>query len=461
MAKQACISIGINRYQFFQPLGYGAEDAVAIEDFFHDSAGWEKQQCLLLTDTSAPIGDRSTYPDRANITQWLKDWCWDTLHAGDLLWFFFSGYGISNQDEDYLVPVDGKADDIANTCIPLRSIYQQLSAAGVNAYIFLDANRSQSMSAGGGVGKAAARLAQEFQIPTFLSCQSNEFSHEAAGLGHGLFTAALLESLRYHPDLNLETLESYLSSRLPELSEHHWRPVQTPLVVIPKGVSSCRPVFSNTTQTSMASVVPEPLPTSPPAQVKVGERYYNPPSVFVVDPKSLGNGALVKQEEDSNKRSPLSNWLKGAVALGVLVVAAVAIVPFLQSNGNAPQTVNAPGGLESNSGGGGSKPPVSDGSQDGPLLAEARKFIVPGDATSHYKAILAAQKIPQDSSEYLDAQQAIQSWAGEIYAIAQTYAGNKRWQQAIDTAKMVPPSATTYESAQASMAQWQQKISNN
>lgn len=264
MANQACISIGINQYQFFQPLGYGSEDAVAIHHFFVDAAGWDPAQCLLLSDTSPPIDDRSTYPDRRNIQSWLNDWCQNTLVAGDQLWLFFSGHGISTGGEDYLVPLDGKADDLLNTCISLSQLYQQLERSGVNVLVFLDANRACGISFGEGIGAIVTKLAQKHQIPTFLSCQSHEFSHEAAGLGHGLFTTSLLEALNYHPDLNIEILNEYISSRLPELSEHHWKPFQTLVTIVPDGISPYRPVFSSTTQTSISSVPFTKFSDSPP-----------------------------------------------------------------------------------------------------------------------------------------------------------------------------------------------------
>ncbi len=280
MANQACISIGINQYQFFQPLGYGSEDAVAIHQFFVDAAGWSPSQCLLLADTSPTIDDRSTYPDRQNIESWLNDWCKNTLVAGDQLWLFFSGHGISTGGEDYLVPIDGKADDLLNTCISLRQLYQQLQSTGVNVLVFLDANRACGISLGEGIGAIAAQLAQKHQIPTFLSCQSHEFSHEAAGLGHGLFTTSLLEALNYHPDLNIEILNEYISSRLPELSEHHWKPLQTLVTIVPDGISPYRPVFSSTTQTSISSLPFPKFGDSPPTLPQLDySTGFTPPSI--------------------------------------------------------------------------------------------------------------------------------------------------------------------------------------
>ena len=107
MAQHACISIGIDRYQFFQPLHFASADARAMENFFVDEAGWAPAKCLLMTDNSTAINGSSTYPNRQNIEKCLNNWCWETLQPGDFLWFFFSGYGININGVEYLMPLDG------------------------------------------------------------------------------------------------------------------------------------------------------------------------------------------------------------------------------------------------------------------------------------------------------------------------------------------------------------------
>jgi Caspase domain len=463
MANQACISIGINQYQFLPPLSYGMADAVAMEHFFVDAAGWSPEQCLLLTDTSAQIATKSTYPTRENINRWLKQWSWDKLHHGDLLWFFFSGCGISFGEEDYLIPIDGKVEDLANTCISIRQLYQQLHDIGVNALVFLDANHSQHLSLGGGIGNATAKLAQEYQIPTFLSCQSNEFSHEDAGLGHGLFTTALLEALNYHPDLNLETIDTYLTSRLAELSEHHWKPLQTPLAVIPTSASVYRPVFTATTQSAISSTVPEVVYTPPaPANFSQDDSYaaYTPPSqsVMIVSPEMMGTGAIVKRLNPEPKPAQMPHWVRISFLLTMMVAAGGGIYAFTtQSQTNKEQSIAKP--LVSNA----IDTATATGSRSTPdqssLLAQARLFVKPGDATSRYQAILAARKIPATTPAVAtEVQQSIDLWSQEIYQIAQGYADKHLWQLAIDTAKMVPIDATNYTTAQDSMSEWKGKL---
>jgi hypothetical protein len=471
MANQACISIGINQYQFLPSLSYGMADAVAIEEFFVDAAGWSPQQCLLLTDTSRETGNKSTYPTREHIDRWIKQWSWDTLHHGDLLWFFFSGCGVSFGDEDYLIPIDGNTQDLANTCISIRQLYQQFRDIGVNAMVFLDANHAQHLSLGGGIGKNTARLAQEYQIPTFLSCQSNEVSHEDAGLGNGLFTTALLEALNYHPDLNLETIETYLTSRLAELSEHHWKPLQTPIAIVPTGVSSYRPVFSATTQSTISSAVPAEVVYTPPAPPKFGrEDNYQPyipptptvtanvtPNVTIVRPEMMGTGAIVKKGRPARRRKKASHWVQVGFLLTLIFAAGGGIIALSSNRSNndlskaRPATSDSTGTISTTASG---TVTTAD-----PGLQQAKLFVKPGDATSRYQAILAARKIePTTPAVANEIQQSIELWSQEIYQIAQGYASQQHWRLAIDTARMVPKDATNYQTVQATMTEWQGKL---
>ncbi|MFO5473776.1 MAG: peptidase C14, partial [Dolichospermum sp.] len=62
MVNYWAIAIGINQYQLFQPLGCAQADAEAIKDYLVTQAGFPSENCLLMTNTSPPIGDKSSYP---------------------------------------------------------------------------------------------------------------------------------------------------------------------------------------------------------------------------------------------------------------------------------------------------------------------------------------------------------------------------------------------------------------
>lgn len=311
MVQHACISIGIDRYQFFQPLSFAGADAQAMVDYFVSEEAWEASKCLLMTDSSTPFNNNSTYPNHQNIEQCLNKWCWEILQPGDFLWFFFSGYGINVNGSEYLMPLDGDPQTAEQTGISLSKLYRQFSAPGLDVMAFLDVNRSQGSSSGKGFGDVAARLSTEFNIPTFLSCHSNEFSHEAANLKHGVFTAALIEALRFYPDLSIESLRSHLASRVPELSEHHWRPAQHPLSLVPDDGVIFRPIFYGTSHDTWMSNIPAPvnqpeLVTAVPEEV-IFEVTVDPVAAVkqaATSPVVPGDEVILSVYEESSQQPP-------------------------------------------------------------------------------------------------------------------------------------------------------------
>ncbi|MBN3888273.1 MAG: caspase family protein [Nostoc sp. JL31] len=233
MANYWAIAIGINQYQLFQPLSCAQADAEALEDFLVTEAGFLPKHCLVMTDTSPPIGDRSTYPTKENILLLLEDLAATSWQPEDYLWLFFSGYGVNYKCKDYLMPAEGNPELVQETGIELRSLMQSLQLANLNVLLLFDINRAFGTQADAPVGEETIELAQELQLATILSCQPEQFSHESSELGHGFFTAALLEALRSGNGSNLADLESYLSLIVPKLCHHHWRPIQNPATIIP------------------------------------------------------------------------------------------------------------------------------------------------------------------------------------------------------------------------------------
>jgi hypothetical protein len=233
--RQWAILIGLNHYQLFQPLNCAQQDAQALHQYLIEQAGFPAEQCLLLTDTSPQISSRSTQPTRANLQSWIEFLTHQCFKPGDMLWFFFSGYGVCAQGRDYLVPLDGDPFAVETTCILMSDIFSRLQAAlspGL-PLVLLDMNRSQGNFSNEQVGTQTVRLAKQLAVPALLSCQPGQYSREISGLGHGLFTVALLEALKYHQAATPETLMRFLYDRLPELGEHYFVPNQQPLATCP------------------------------------------------------------------------------------------------------------------------------------------------------------------------------------------------------------------------------------
>jgi hypothetical protein len=451
MARQACISIGIDRYQFFQPLSFASADAQSIQTFFIGDAGWSDNLCLLMTDSSGSIGGRSTLPNRQNMQEMLNLWCWEVLQPGDLLCFFFSGYGVSAGNNEYLLPIDGDPQAIDRTGINLTQLYRQFSAPGLQMVVFLDVNRSHSGSTSAGFGKIVSQLAQEYEIPTFLSCQPQEFSHEAQGLRHGIFTASLIEALRFHPDLSLDHLKNYLEGRVPELSEHHWRPLQHPVALLPNNATMFKSAFVEGERSGAL------VPRSGLVQRQVSggnaSRSENrpgsaPTSKSAIVPYQPGHTARSKGAKQSHqnkklKLKPILIGLAGTVLTGGVIAGVISQqkTPVVQVPIKPSAAISVP------------IPSVTPDK-----FVVAQQAVKAGDANSYVEAIALGRQIPQDHPKYKEAQESIVEWSKDIYLLAKQQAALEDWGQAIKIAKLVPAGSAMHPAAQNAIRLWERQL---
>ncbi|MBD2089081.1 caspase family protein [Microcoleus sp. FACHB-1515] len=239
-ASGYAVAIGINQYEHFQPLHYAVRDAQAVQTFLKESqlpidrAGQsERTRVVLLADSSPMVQQGNTYPNRANVEAAI-DYIIRQAQASDYLWIFFSGYGVEVNGQDYLMPIEGDSVRVEETGIAIAQLFFKLQAAATrNILVLLDINRSQSATTNARIGEQTAAIAAQTGIATILSCQPDQFSHETLALRHGLFTSAVLEGLRYGNCTTIDHLVQFLDSRLVELSEHHWRPRQDAMAIVP------------------------------------------------------------------------------------------------------------------------------------------------------------------------------------------------------------------------------------
>ncbi|MEG3860389.1 caspase family protein [Microcoleus sp. herbarium12] len=500
MKHHACIAIGINQYQLLQPLSYAQEDAEALHTFLVEEAGFAPDGCLLMTDSSPSLWGQSTYPNRENILRLTQSLCRDHLQQGDLLWCFFSGYGVSYEGKDYLMPVDGNPADIQGTGIPVELLLNTLKNAPTETVLVLvDMNRSQIVKAGETIGTQTAELARELEIPTVLSCRPNQVSRETSALRQGFFTTALLEGLRSGQCLTLKGLDRFLSDRLPELCDHHLRPKQQPLMVVnppgkthlvilpdAAGVPAAALAGRNGNMTAGATQgLERPPMVAAAARMELPEAADNavnaPPSKPPLDrsnavvPAAGGDDLpnLPPRQDVDNAGSDKSFvqqlilW-SGATALvlllGVFVTNRSIFLGQQEGDPRSPaQNAQNPG--MQNSGGVGVSPnqpravQAGSGTKQAPssqqVWAEAKTFLKDGSASSFNRAVVKARTIPPSDPLYPQSQQDIERWSLTILDIANGRAARGDYQGAIGAAKLMPDvNKAVYNQSQEAIAQW-------
>ncbi len=501
MKHHACIAIGINQYQLLQPLSYAQEDAEALYGFLTEEAGFAPDGCLLMTDSSPSLWGQSTYPNRENILRLTQSLCAEHLQQGDVLWCFFSGYGVSYEGKDYLMPVDGNPADIQGTGIPVELLLNTLKNAPTETVLVLvDMNRSQIVKAGETIGTQTAQMARELEIPTVLSCRPNQVSRETSALRQGFFTTALLEGLRSGQCTTLKGLDRFLSDRLPELCDHHLRPKQEPLMVVnPPGKAHLvilpdaagvptaalagrngnmavgaddgfdRPQMAAATarieqQSAARSAIDAPVERPPierqntvgPTTGGADDRPNLPP------PEDADNRA-----SDKSFLQQLILW-SGATALvlllGVFVTNRSIFIGQQEGEPRSPAENAQNAGPQKSAGAGvpqeqqravqagtGTKQPPS--SQQ--VWAEAKTFLKDGSASSFNKAVVKARTIPASDPLYPQAQQDIERWSLTILDIANGRAARGNFQGAIGAAKLMPDvNQAVYNQSKQAIAQW-------
>ena len=232
MAKNWAIAIGINQYDYLQPLNYAKRDAQLMQEFLSNEAGFER--IFFFSDDSPNVDGKSTRPNRTNLLRVLRQ-LFDNpfMGTGDNFWFFFSGHGIRHADRDYLVPCDGDPEDIENTAIAINLVTERLRRCGAdNVVLILDACRNEYKKTGEGIGAQTAKEARQQGVISIFSCSAQQYSYEIEALQQGAFTTALLEGLGIQGKCaTVERLEQYLKFRVPELVRQHKNTRQTPYVI--------------------------------------------------------------------------------------------------------------------------------------------------------------------------------------------------------------------------------------
>ncbi|TAG59538.1 MAG: peptidase C14 [Oscillatoriales cyanobacterium] len=503
MKHHACIAIGINQYQLLQPLSYAQEDAEALYGFLTEEAGFAPDGCLLMTDSSPSLWGQSTYPNRENILKLTESLCAEHLQHGDLLWCFFSGYGVSYEGKDYLMPVDGNPADIQGTGIPVELLLNTLKNAPTETVLVLvDMNRSQTVKAGETIGTQTAELARELEIPTVLSCRPNQVSRETSALRQGFFTTALLEGLRSGQCMTLKGLDRFLSDRLPELCDHHLRPKQEPLMVVnppgkahlvilpdAAGVPTSALAGRNGNMTvAMADGIDRPQMAVATAQMEVPEATRNAVDASVErtpvsQPNAVRRGSggggdrpNSQQPEDTDNGGSDKSFLQqlilwsGATALvllfGVFLTNRSIFIGQQEGDSRSPaENAQNPGTQKSAGGGVAQNQPravqAATDSKQPPssqqVWAEAKTFLKDGSASSFNRAVVKARTIPPSDPLYPQAQQDIERWSLVILDIANGRAARGNFSGAIGAAKLMPDvNQAVYNQSKQAIVQWEE-----
>ncbi len=507
MAKRWAIAIGINQYEYFQPLSYAQADAEEIRDFLVKQAGFPEEQCFLMTYSSVPMGGKPTLPTKNNILQLLEDLAASSWQPQDKVWFFFSGYGINYHGQDYLMPIEGDSNRVSETAIEMRQLMQTLQVAKLSVLLLVDFNRAFGSKGDSHLGKETIELAKELQISTIISCQPQQFSHESSELGHGFFTAALLEALRYGNTNNLAGLESYLSLRTPELCQHHWRPTQYPITYIasPQQILFEEGFLISDTEIPLNNVDSRETFTARPApkleEKQLDRNNSSQVAEVLTQSSSISTNSSSNNSSSNNSSSTNSSSTNSSTSTtktqssftkvenknhvgkslllwggSTLFLAGLLLVVFLRNKSGFkiqeifPASNNAdnitivtpfPTNLARLEKGQSREPQTTNSNlpQTNAALLELEKLSLnPTQASDLSKAIAIAKNIKKNEVNYKQAQKNLKIWNNMIFRIAKNRAKNNEYASAIAAAELIGEQESNYQEAQTLIKLWRDQV---
>jgi formylglycine-generating enzyme required for sulfatase activity/uncharacterized caspase-like protein len=217
MTSEAIV-IGVNNYEFLQPLSYAQQDALALKNFLEQEAKFDR--VYYFAEDALPVNGVSMKPTRNNLRRVMRDtFAKPFMGDGDNFWFFFSGHGMRDGERDFLMPIDGDPDDVAESGILTAQVSEWLRGCGAdNVVMILDACRSGGRKDGKGIGDETREGCRQTGVISLFSCSPNQFSYELPTYGQGAFTKVLLEGLGVQGACaTVARLDEYLKRRVPEV----------------------------------------------------------------------------------------------------------------------------------------------------------------------------------------------------------------------------------------------------
>ncbi len=217
MTSEAIV-IGVNQYEFLTPLQYARQDALALKMFLEMEAKFDR--VYYFAEDAPVVNGVSMRPTRNNLRRVMRDtFAKPFMGDGDNFWFFFSGHGIRDGERDFLMPIDGDPDDVAESGLSTAQVSEWLRGCGAdNVVMILDACRSGGRKDGKGIGDETREDCRQTGVISLFSCSPNQFSYELPQYQQGAFTKALLEGLGTQGACaTVARLDEYLKRRVPEV----------------------------------------------------------------------------------------------------------------------------------------------------------------------------------------------------------------------------------------------------
>jgi len=237
------IIIGVEKYEYFAPAPYAANDAQVIKEYFRNVLGIQKVYTYTNDDVTGFFFDNNFDPNFGELQKAIVKGQTD-------LFVFYSGHGMPSKDGStiYLFPSDGRIEALDRQGYDLNKLYNNLEALGAKSVtVFMDAcftgdsRASEQIEPKNLVAMKGVKIKVKVIQPwlnnqSFTVFNSSDFNETSLGFDPsetGLFTYYLCAGLQGKADANKDNqitageLQDYVTAQVMDTSIKI-RGVQTP-----------------------------------------------------------------------------------------------------------------------------------------------------------------------------------------------------------------------------------------
>jgi WD40 repeat protein len=227
------VSIGISNYQRSNNnLKFAVDDAKEMVQIFSQQNGR-----LFKNVVVKPLYDgQATRAKIINALEWLDE----NTTQQDVAVVFLSAHGYNARDVFYILPHDGDPDSLMTTGVDWSVFIKTLGNLSSRVVLFLDTCYSGQFAndyftARGNVKSSIDNTeaireltSEEYGVVIMAASTGSEISQESPEWGHGAFTKAIIDGLKYGKAdksddgiINLQELDVYVTEQVKELTKGH------------------------------------------------------------------------------------------------------------------------------------------------------------------------------------------------------------------------------------------------
>ncbi|MDP6598437.1 MAG: PEGA domain-containing protein [Candidatus Poribacteria bacterium] len=254
LADKYALLVGINDYQNdIGALKYCVADVEAFRQALIETAGFKPEKVHLMTDQMSG----QDLPTRINVIMRL-DILASQIQPQDTLIFYFSGHGISTDDQSFLLASDSNATTFTTlelSAIPLQKVRQILSRVKAQQLLtIIDACRNDPASGRGNqdnllsddfargfkVQRQAGPSGKPAVSATLYACSVGERAYEWSEKEQGVFSYYLLQGLKGEAanakgDVTITDLADYTQQKVVDWAQTYRGKKQTPWLSLQGG----------------------------------------------------------------------------------------------------------------------------------------------------------------------------------------------------------------------------------